>query len=113
MNLNAIRFEARTERGALFGIVRHAKASWLIAGWCCCDFWERWSKMEGRRLRHATESLRDQIRPHSQTNPVRHHLLVGSDNPPNAPRKSNYPRGAQELNCRIPPQSSASAKGPR
>src|SRR6266478_970872 len=61
MNLNAIRFEGKTERGRFLELCDR-EGIMVIAGWCCCDFWERWSKWKDDDYDTATGSLRDQIR---------------------------------------------------
>jgi hypothetical protein len=32
-----------------------------MAGWCCCDHWEKWEKWKPGDLPIAEQSLRDQI----------------------------------------------------
>ena len=110
MNLNAIRFEGKTE-SKRFLEVCDREGILVIAGWCCCDFWERWSQWQDNDYDVATESLRDQIRR------IRNHPSVitywyGSDNPPNARAESNYLAVLKELNWPNPAQASATAKPP-
>jgi len=80
MNLNTIRFEGMLERREFLekcdreGII-------IIAGWCCCDCWEKWEKWGPENHFVAGESLRTYVRR------VRRHpsLLTwwyGSDFPP-------------------------------
>ena len=96
MNLNAIRFEGKTESGRFLELCDR-EGILVIAGWCCCDFWERWSQWQDNDYDVATESLRDQIRR------IRNHPCVmtywyGSDNPPNGRAESNYLAVLKELN---------------
>lgn len=110
MNLNAIRFEGKTESGRFLeqcdreGIL-------VIAGWCCCDFWEQWSKWKHNDYDIATESLRDQIR-RIRNHPCLLTYWYGSDNPPNARAESNYLAVLKELDWPNPAQSSASGHKP-
>ena len=88
MNLNAIRFEGKTENDRFLELCDR-EGIMVIAGWCCCDFWEQWSKWKDNDYDIATESLRDQIRR------IRNHPSIitygyGSDNPPNARAESNH-----------------------
>ena len=110
MNLNAIRFEGKTERGGFLEMCDR-EGIMVIAGWCCCDFWERWKDWKDNDYDIATESLRDQIRR------IRNHPCVitfwyGSDNPPNARAERNYLSVLKELNWPNSAQASATAQKP-
>ncbi|MCB9586927.1 MAG: glycosyl hydrolase family 2 [Polyangiaceae bacterium] len=80
MNLNTIRFEGMLERGRF--LERCDELGLLvIAGWCCCDHWERWDNWKEEDYGVAAESLRSQLRR------VAHHPSMltwwyGSDFPP-------------------------------
>jgi exo-1,4-beta-D-glucosaminidase len=110
MNLNAIRFEGKTENGRFLELCDR-EGIMVIAGWCCCDFWEQWAKWKDKDYDIATESFRDQIRR------IRNHPCIltywyGSDNPPNARAESNYLAVLKELDWPNSAQSSASAHKP-
>jgi len=110
MNLNAIRFEGKTENDRFLELCDR-EGIMVIAGWCCCDFWEQWSKWKDNDYDIATESLRDQIRR------IRNHPCIltywyGSDNPPNARAESNYLAVLKELDWPNSAQSSASGHKP-
>jgi len=110
MNLNAIRFEGKTESGRFLDLCDR-EGILVIAGWCCCDFWEQWSKWKDNDYDIATKSLQDQIRR------IRNHPSIltywyGSDNPPNARAESNYLAVLKDLDWPNPAQSSASAHKP-
>ena len=110
MNLNAIRFEGKTERGRFLEMCDR-EGIMVIAGWCCCDYWERWSQWKDNDYDIATESLRDQIRR------IRNHPCIitfwyGSDGPPNARAERNYLAVLKELNWPNSAQASATARKP-
>jgi exo-1,4-beta-D-glucosaminidase len=88
MNLNSIRLEGKLEDTHFldlcdeYGII-------VLAGWCCCDHWERWKAWDDEDRLIANESLKDQI------HILRHHASVfnwmnGSDNPPPADIEKGY-----------------------
>ncbi len=80
MNLNTIRFEGMLERGRF--LERCDELGLLvIAGWCCCDHWEKWDNWKEEDYSVSVESLRCQLRR------VAHHPCMlswwyGSDFPP-------------------------------
>ncbi len=110
MNLNAIRFEGKTERGRFLELCDRAGIM-VIAGWCCCDYWERWSQWKDNDYDVATESLRDQIR-RIRNHPCLITYWYGSDGPPNARAERNYLAVLKELNWPNSAQASATAKKP-
>ena len=80
LNLNTIRFEGVLER-AEFLEWCDREGILVIAGWCCCDCWEKWPQWNEENHEVGVESLRSQLRR------VRRHpsLLAwwyGSDFPP-------------------------------
>jgi len=110
MNLNAIRFEGKTESGRFLEQCDR-EGIMVIAGWCCCDFWEQWAKWKDNDYNIATESLRDQIR-RIRNHPSLLTYWYGSDNPPNARAESNYLAVLKEMEWPNSAQSSASAHKP-
>jgi len=80
MNLNTIRFEGLLER-ADFLEWCDREGLMVIAGWCCCDCWEKWTTWSDETHAVAKASLRSQIR-----RVRRHPSLItwwyGSDFPP-------------------------------
>lgn len=108
MNLNAIRFEGKMEDDHFlelcdqYGIL-------VIAGWCCCDHWERWKDWDDEDEWIAAESLRDQVR-RVQRHPAVFDWMYGSDNPPPAKIEKMYLRILQECGWPNPYQSSATQK---
>ncbi len=110
MNLNAVRFEGKTESGRFLELCDR-EGILVIAGWCCCDFWEQWSKWKDKDYDIATESLRSQIR-RIRNHPSLLTYWYGSDNPPNGRAESNYLAVLSELQWPNSAQSSASAHKP-
>lgn len=110
MNLNAIRFEGKTESGRFLELCDR-EGIMVIAGWCCCDFWEQWRKWNDNDYDIATASLRDQVR-RIRNHPCLLTYWYGSDNPPNARAESNYLAVLDQLNWPASAQSSASAHKP-
>jgi exo-1,4-beta-D-glucosaminidase len=108
MHLNAIRFEGKTESGRFLELCDRAGIM-VIAGWCCCDFWEKWASWKDIDYDIAAQSLRD------QTRRIRNHPCVitwwyGSDNPPNERAERNYLAVFKEVHWPNSAQSSASEK---
>ena len=108
MNLNAIRFEGKTESGRFLELCDR-EGIMVIAGWCCCDFWERWEKWKQDDYTIATESLRDQVW-RIRNHPSVIAWLYGSDNPPNEKAERNYLGVFKDLNWPNSALSSASGK---
>jgi exo-1,4-beta-D-glucosaminidase len=108
LGLNAIRFEGMLERKDFIARCDR-EGMLLIAGWCCCDHWEKWENWSAEDYDIAAESLRSQVRR------VRNHpsLIVwwyGSDNPPPAAMEQRYLDVLREERWPNPAHSSASQK---
>ncbi|MGB8459741.1 MAG: sugar-binding domain-containing protein [Candidatus Acidiferrum sp.] len=88
MGLNTIRLEGKLEdetfmeRADRDGIL-------IMAGWCCCDAWEKWGKWGDENKRVSIDSLRDQIL-RLRSHPSLLVWLNGSDNPPPPDRERAY-----------------------
>jgi exo-1,4-beta-D-glucosaminidase len=108
MHLNAIRFEGKTESGGFLQLCDR-EGIMVLAGWCCCDFWEQWKKWKESDYDIAAESLRDQIW-RIRNHPSVIAWLYGSDNPPNDRAEKNYLTVFKELDWPNSILSSASAK---
>ncbi len=80
MNLNTIRLEGQLERDEFFDLTDE-KGILVMAGWCCCDVWEKWQKWPEQNLTVATESLRSQIL-RLRRHPSMLMWLNASDGPP-------------------------------
>lgn len=107
MNLNTIRLEGKMMNEHFFNTCDR-KGILVIAGWCCCSYWERWKNWKEQDYTIAGDSLRDQIRK------IQNHAsvlawLYGSDNSPNAQAEAVYLKVLKEENWPNPYVSSAAA----
>ena len=108
MNLNAVRFEGKLEDDRFlelcdrYGIL-------VLAGWCCCDSWEKWNQWSAETETIAAESLRDQLRRLAR-HPSVADWMYGSDNPPPPKIEKKYLDIIKEVEWPNPYHSSATAK---
>jgi exo-1,4-beta-D-glucosaminidase len=108
LGLNAIRFEGLLERNDFLEVCDR-EGILVIAGWCCCDCWEKWDRWPEENHHVGAESLRSQIRR------VRRHpsLLTwwyGSDFAPPPRVERRYLEVLAEERWPNPYQSSAANK---
>src|SRR5437667_11554326 len=108
MGLNTIRLEGKLEPPEFFDKADR-KGVLIMAGWCCCDHWEHWSKWSDADFKLAQESLRSQIY-RLRTHPSLVMWLNGSDNPPPPDVEQMYLSIEKELRWPNPAVSSATAK---
>jgi exo-1,4-beta-D-glucosaminidase len=107
MNLNAIRLEGKLDNDDFFDLADQTGIL-VIAGWCCCDKWEKWETWNGRDLDIATRSLRSQIL-RLRSHPSLMLWMNGSDFAPPANVEQAYIKVLQETGWPNPYVSSASA----
>jgi exo-1,4-beta-D-glucosaminidase len=105
LGLNTLRLEGKLDTDDFFRLA-DKNGILVMAGWCCCDHWERWKTWTQRDMAIATASLR------SQMLRLRHYpsLLVwlnGSDNAPPANVESAYLQVEAETHWPNPVISSA------
>ncbi len=108
LNLNTIRLEGKLESD-LFYQLCDEEGILVIAGWCCCHHWERWSKWDEEDYQIAEASLRDQLK-RLRNHPCLLSFWYGSDNPPPPRVEEIYLRVFKECRWQNPYQSSATAK---
>jgi exo-1,4-beta-D-glucosaminidase len=108
MGLNTVRLEGKLESDAFFELADQ-QGILVMAGWCCCDFWERWGKWKHEDFEIAQASLRDQMY-RLRAHPSMLVWLNGSDNPPPANVEEMYLKVENELRWPNPVISSATAK---
>ncbi len=105
LHLNTIRMEAQIGPDAIFDQADE-KGILIMAGWCCCDIWEKWDKWPAGTLHVATESLRSEalrLRKH----PSLMTWLTGSDGPPPPDVENAYLQALREAAWPNPVVSSA------
>lgn len=108
MHLNALRFEGKMEDEHFLQLADRMGIM-LLAGWCCCDYWERWPQWDDEARQVASDSLRDQLR-RLAAHPSVIDWMYGSDNPPPPPIERVYLDIIKEVEWPNPYHSSATAK---
>jgi len=108
MGLNTVRLEGKLETQEFFDIADH-QGILVMAGWCCCDFWERWTRWKPQDFEIAQQSLRDQIY-RLRSHPSMVMWLNGSDNPPPPDVEQMYLDIEKQLLWPNPVVSSATGK---
>jgi exo-1,4-beta-D-glucosaminidase len=108
MGLNTVRLEGKLETQEFFDIADH-DGILVMAGWCCCDFWERWPRWKPQDFEIAQQSLRDQIY-RLRSHPSMVMWLNGSDNPPPPDVEQMYLDIEKQLLWPNPVVSSATGK---
>ena len=108
MGLNTVRLEGKLESEEFYQTADR-DGILVMAGWCCCDFWERWPRWQPQDFEIAKQSLRDQIY-RLRSHPSLVMWLNGSDNPPPPDVEQMYLDIEKELLWPNPVVSSATGK---
>jgi exo-1,4-beta-D-glucosaminidase len=108
MGLNTVRLEGKLETEEFFDLADR-EGILVMAGWCCCDFWERWNRWTPQDFLIAQQSLRDQIY-RLRSHPSLVMWLNGSDNPPPPDVEKMYLDIEKQLLWPNPVVSSATGK---
>ena len=108
LNLNTIRFEGPLMRNELLDWCDR-EGILVIAGWCCCDRWEKWDEWEAGDPEIAVESLRSQVR-RTRNHPSLISWWYGSDFAPPPEVEKQYLALLEEENWPNPTHSSAANK---
>ena len=108
MGLNTVRLEGKLETQEFFDTADRDGVL-VMAGWCCCDFWERWPRWKPQDFEIAKQSLRDQLY-RLRSHPSIVMWLNGSDNAPPPDVEQMYLDIEKELFWPNPVVSSATGK---
>jgi len=108
MGLNTVRLEGKLETDEFFERADQ-QGILVMAGWCCCDFWEHWGSWKDEDFQIANSSLRDQIY-RMRRHPSMLAWMNGSDNPPPPDVEEMYLKTEADLKWPNPIVSSATAK---
>jgi exo-1,4-beta-D-glucosaminidase len=108
MGLNTVRLEGKLETEEFFETADR-EGILVMAGWCCCDFWEHWGSWKDEDFAIANASLRDQMY-RLRSHPSMVMWLNGSDNPPPPDVEEMYLKIEGDLRWPNPIVSSATAK---
>jgi exo-1,4-beta-D-glucosaminidase len=108
MGLNTIRLEGKLQTEEFFDLADR-QGILVMAGWCCCDFWERWPQWKPQDFDIARASLTDQIY-RVRSHPSMVLWLNGSDNPPPPDVEQMYLEVEKRLRFPNPIVSSATAR---
>jgi exo-1,4-beta-D-glucosaminidase len=106
IGLNTVRLEGQLERDEFFDMTDRMGIL-VMAGWTCCNAWERWSQWQKDQYEIAAASLVDQMR-RLRNHPSVLVWLYGSDNPPPADVETMYLKIIGEQHWPNPTLSSAS-----
>lgn len=108
MHLNAIRLEGKLEGDEFFDLA-DKMGILIVAGFCCCDQFERWGAWQPGDYTIASDSLRTQIL-RLRNHPSLALWMTGSDNAPPANVEQIYRKILAETGWPNPIVSSASSK---
>ena len=111
MGLNTIRQEGKIETDDFYDAADRLGIL-VMAGWCCCDQWEKWDAWDPEDYTVGPASLRDQLL-RLRSHPSIFAWLNGSDKPPVAAVERKYLDIERDIEWDRPTVSSAAeAPGP-
>ncbi len=105
LHLNTIRLEGKLMNDHFYEACDR-KGILVMAGWCCCSYWEKWRDWKPADYAVAGASLRDQLR-RLRNHPSILAFLYGSDNSPNPQAEQIYLKQFAEERWPAPAISSA------
>ena len=106
LNLNAVRLEGPMESDAFFDLADE-QGILVMAGWTCCDYWQKWTDWKQSDIDIAVASLRSEIT-RLRAHPSLLVWLNGSDQPPPATVERPFLAALKDLGWSNPVLSSAS-----
>jgi exo-1,4-beta-D-glucosaminidase len=106
LNLNTIRLEGQIESDEFFNLADE-RGILVMAGWTCCDYWQKWTDWKQSDIEIAVASERSQIA-RLRSHPSMLVWLYGSDQPPPAAVERPFLAALKELDWPNPVLSSAS-----
>ncbi|HKV05452.1 MAG TPA: hypothetical protein VJO53_10145 [Candidatus Acidoferrales bacterium] len=106
LNLNAIRLEGPMESDEFFNQADE-QGILILAGWTCCDYWQKWTAWKQRDIEIAVASERSEIE-RLRSHPSMLAWLNGSDRPPPAAVERPFLAALKDLDWPNPVLSSAS-----
>jgi exo-1,4-beta-D-glucosaminidase len=107
LHLNTIRLEGKIESHEFFRLADE-NGILVLAGWCCCDYWEKWSEWTAQDVDVAAASLESQML-RLRSHPSVLAWMYGSDNPPPPEVERRYAEVITRTQWPNPVVSSASA----
>ncbi|MFP4661352.1 MAG: glycoside hydrolase family 2 protein [Halanaerobiales bacterium] len=108
MNFNTIRLEGKLASDYFWELCDR-EGIIVIAGWPCCNHWEKWEKWKAEDLGVAVESLKSQLK-RLRNHPSFTAWFYGSDFPPVYEVEREYLKIMKETHPDIPAISSAADK---
>lgn len=108
MGMNTIRLEGKLEPESFFELTDRL-GMLVMAGWCCCDHWEKWENWKSEDHTIADASQHDQIK-RLRRHPSMLVWLNGSDNPPPPDVEQSYISVLKQCKWPNPYISSATAQ---
>jgi exo-1,4-beta-D-glucosaminidase len=109
IGLNTVRLEGKMEGEEFFALTDRLGLL-VMAGWCCCDHWERWPRWTPEDHKIAEASQRTQLY-RLRGHPSLLAWLNGSDQAPPPPVETRYLAIARECRWPNPVLSSGTARG--
>jgi exo-1,4-beta-D-glucosaminidase len=106
LHLNAVRLEGKIESEEFFRLADE-RGVLVLAGWCCCDYWEQWTEWSTDDIGIAAASLASQML-RLRSHPSLLGWMYGSDNPPPAEVERRYREVIAKTQWPNPVVSSAS-----
>ncbi|MEJ6951870.1 glycoside hydrolase family 2 protein [Natronospora cellulosivora (SeqCode)] len=108
MNFNTVRLEGKLATDNFWDLC-DKEGIIVIAGWPCCNHWERWFKWKAEDLRVAVESMTSQVK-RLRSHPSLIAWFYGSDFPPPYEVEREYLQVMKDCCPDIPAVSSAADK---